>query len=266
MRTRSHRREALHCCPACAASVGGRRRGRSRSPWAWMGLLAVVAALVPLAALDGGPSDPGVALAVTAPPPPRPAPPAPKRPAKKPDPPDRPRIQWRDSLALGTPNAGRLQNGVRMPVEWPGLYTYDPQTQRPPGDPHRMWGTAALVKDVLEVGEWWHATHPKQPRLGIGDLTPDGGGYAIGHASHENGLDVDIRLPRGDGVEGPADAGSYDRELTQQLVDKLVALGAQYVFVGPSLDVHGPPGIVVTWPNHDDHVHWRIPDPDGTGN
>jgi hypothetical protein len=153
-----------------------------------------------------------------------------------------------------------------MPVEWQGLYTYDPQTQRPPGDPHRMWGTATLVKDILAVGEWWHATHPKQPRLGVGDLTPDGGGYAIGHASHENGLDVDIRLPRRDGVEGPADPSTYDRELTQQLVDRLVAMGAQYVFVGPSLDVHGPAGIVVTWPNHDDHVHWRIPDPDGTGN
>ncbi len=46
----------------------------------------------------------------------------------------------------------------------------------------------------------------------------------------------------------------------------MVGLGAQYVFVGPGLDVHGPQGIVVTWPNHDDHLHWRIPDPDGTAN
>ncbi|MEZ0285905.1 MAG: penicillin-insensitive murein endopeptidase [Thermoleophilia bacterium] len=263
--SRSSRRQALHCCPACAASVGGRRRHRGRGPWAWVALLALVAALVPLAAFDGGPSEPSVALAATAPAP-DPQPPPPKRPAKKPDPPDRPRIQWRESLALGTPNSGRLQNGVRMPVEWPGLYTYDPQTQRPPGSPHRRWGTAALVRDVLELGEWWARTHPNQPRLGVGDLTPEDGGYAVGHASHENGLDVDIRLPRTDGVEGPADPGTYDRELTQQVVDYMVGLGAQYVFVGPSLDVHGPPGIVVTWPNHDDHLHWRIPDPDGVAN
>ena len=25
----------------------------------------------------------------------------------------------------------------------------------------------------------------------------------------------------------------------------------------------GPPGVVVRWPNHDDHLHVRFPDPDG---
>ena len=62
--SRSSRRQALHCCPACAASVGGRRRHRGRGPWAWVALLALVAALVPLAAFDGGPSEPSVALAM----------------------------------------------------------------------------------------------------------------------------------------------------------------------------------------------------------
>jgi Penicillin-insensitive murein endopeptidase len=267
MTSRSLRRQALHCCPACAASAGGRaRRHRGRWPWAWMALLALVAALVPLAALDGGSGEPGVALAASAPAPAPAPPPAPEKPAPKPATPDRPRVAWRESLALGTPNAGSLVNGVRMPVEWPGLYTYDPQTQRPPGSSHRTWGTATLVRRLLGLGDWWARTHPGRPRLGIGDLTPDGGGSVVGHASHENGLDVDIRLVRGDGVEGPADPSTYDRELTQQLLDRLIALGAQYVFVGPGLDLHGPPGIVVTWPNHDDHLHWRIPDPDGTGN
>jgi conjugal transfer mating pair stabilization protein TraG len=230
-----------------------------------MALLAVVAALVPLAALDGAGGEGGVAVAATSPAPPPPPPPAPKKPPK-PATPDRPRVAWRESLALGTANAGSLVNGVRMPVEWRGLYTYDPQTQRPPGSSHRTWGTAALVRDLLELGEWWARTHPGQPRLGIGDLTADGGGEVVGHASHENGLDVDIRLVRADGVEGPADPATYDRELTQRVVDRLLAVGAEYVFIGPSLDLHGPPGVVVTWPNHDDHLHWRIPDPDGAGN
>ena len=265
--SRSPRREALHCCPACAASVGGRRH-RGRGPWAWVALLALVAALVPLAALDGGPSEPNVALAAATPPAPAPAPPPapPKRPAKKPDPPDRPRIAWRESEAHGSANTGGLVNGVRMPDAWPGLYTYDPQTQRPPGSPDRTWGTAYLVHEMLDLGEWWARTHPKQPRLGIGDLSLREGGPVMGHASHENGLDVDIRLVRADGREAGVDAGSYDRGMTQVLVDRLVTQGASLVLIGPSLDLRGPSGIVMRWPNHDNHVHVRFPDSDGLGN
>ena len=270
MSTRTLRREALHCCPACAASVGhGARRRRGRTPWAWMALLALVAALVPLAAMDGDAGDAGVALAATAPAPapaPQPAPPPRRKPAPKPDPPDRPRIEWRESLALGTANGGRLVNGVRMPVRWPGLYTYDPHTQAPPGSPDRTWGTAALVREMLDLGEWWARTHPTQPRLGIGDVALEGGGPVGGHLSHENGLDVDIRLVRADGREAGVDSASYDRGLTQAVVDRLISRGAQLVLIGPSLDLTGPPGVVVTWPNHDDHLHVRFPDPDGTGN
>ncbi len=264
MTSRALRRQALHCCPACAASAGGRRR-RGRGPWAWMALLALVAALVPLAALDGKGGEPAVAAAA---PSPAPAPPpAPRKaPAKKPDPPDRPRVAWRESLALGTANAGRLVNGVRMPVVWPGLYTYDPHTQAPPGSPDRTWGTASLVREMLELGEWWNRNHPGLPRLGIGDLSLEAGGPVGGHLSHENGLDVDIRLVRADGREAGVDAGSYDRGMTQVLVDRLIAQGASLVLIGPSLDLRGAGGIVVRWPNHDDHLHVRFPDADGLGN
>ena len=79
----------------------------------------------------------------------------------------------------------------------------------------------------------------------------------VGHVSHQNGLDVDIRLPRRDGAEAGAGPATYDRALTQAVVDRLVAQGASLVLVGPSLDVHGPSGIVMTWPNHDDHIHAR---------
>lgn len=263
MSTHSLRHEALHCCPACAASVGHHaRRRRGRAPWAWVALLGLVAALVPLAAMDDGGTEPGVALAATAPAPaPAPAPAKPpKRPAPKPDPPDRPRVEWRESTALGSANAGSLVNGVRMPVEWPGLYTYDPRTQSPPGSPDRTWGTDTLVRQVLDLGEWWARTYPRRPRLGIGDLSLAGGGPVGGHLSHENGLDVDIRLVRADGREAPVDAASYDPALTQAVVDRLVSRGASLVLVGPSLALSGPPGIVVTWPNHDDHLHVRFPD------
>jgi hypothetical protein len=276
MRSRHRRRAALECCPACAASLGRRRRrGRGRPPFAWLGLLALVAALVPVAAMDGGG---GASVAVAAPAVVVPdAAPAPARSARERDPrpapssrPARPAVEWRESLALGTPNGGSLRNGVRLPAEGPGFYSYDPTTQSPPGGGDRTWGTAALVREVIDLGVWWEATHPGAPRLGIGDLSrPSGGpftGPVVGHASHQSGLDVDIRLVRGDGAERQVGADSYDRELTQAVVDRLVARGASLVLIGPSLDLRGPAGVVVRWPNHDDHIHVRFPDPDGTGN
>jgi len=174
------------------------------------------------------------------------------------------------SVAHGGPNGGTLSGAVRLPIRGPGYYTYNPATQRPPGGADRRWGTSMLVSQVIALGEWWDRTHPRRARLGIGDLSRPGGGPfqgpVVGHSSHQNGLDVDIRLPRRDGVEGPANPGNYDRELTQRVVDRLVAQGATLILIGPNLDLHGPAGVVVRWPNHDDHLHVRFADPDGMGN
>jgi murein endopeptidase len=266
---RRHRHDAQDCCPACAASLGARRRRRVRPPWAWALLLALVAALVPLAALEGG-DERAVAIAAETPAPRPPVPEKSPEPAPKPAPPKAPVVRYRDSVALGTPNGGSLVDGVRLPVSGPGFYTYDPATQRPPGGADREWGTSTLVRQVIALGRWWAATHPKQPRLGIGDLSrPHGGSFTgpvVGHASHQNGLDADIRLVRRDGAEAAADPSTYDPVLNQQIVDHLVASGAQLVLVGPHTGLHGPSGVVMPWPAHDDHIHLRIPDPDGTGN
>jgi len=241
-------------------------------------LLGVVAALVPLAAMEDGPAGATSAQAASSPAPaPAPAPAPPPTRAPAPPPPAtverrdaRPRVDWHESLAHGTPNSGSLEGGVRLPSEGPGFYTYNPATQEPPGGEARTWGTAALVHQMIDLGEWWARTHPKRPRLGIGDLAQEHGGPflgpVVGHASHENGLDVDIRLVRGDGRESAADPTTYDPALTQAVVDRLIAQGASLVLKGPNLAVSGPSGIVMDWPGHDDHLHVRFPDPDGTGN
>ena len=87
---------------------------------------------------------------------------------------------------------------------------------------------------------------------------PNGGRLASG-----------VRLPvSGPGyyTYNPATPANYDRALTQRVVDRLVAQGASLVLIGPNLDLTGPSGVVVRWPAHDDHLHVRFPDPDGTGN
>ena len=233
-----------------------------------MALLAVTAALVPLAAMEGGRGGATAFAAAVA----APAPSAARAivAATVADPPAPPpeAVVWRDSLAHGTPNAGSLTGAVRLPAEGPGYYTYNPATQEAPGGDDRTWGTAMLVREIRAVAKWWAAAHPNAPRLGIGDLSRQAGGAftgpIVGHASHQNGLDVNIRLVRRDGAERAVDPSTYDRALTQRLVNRFIAAGATHIFVGPSLDLHG--SVVMAWPAHDDHLHIRFPDPDGTGN
>jgi murein endopeptidase len=52
-----------------------------------------------------------------------------------------------------------------------------------------------------------------------------------------------------------------DHRLAQDLLRRFVAAGVQVVFVGPSTGLRGPRGVVVPYPNHDNHMHVRIPAP-----
>ena len=175
------------------------------------------------------------------------------------------RIRWRRSRAIGMPFAGRLVNGVRLPAEGRDFFTWDPVLKRTPNRAWRRWGTARLIRVVVRVLRAHRAAFPGAPRVGIGDLSrPRGGDFgpqfgSIGHASHQNGLDVDIYYPRLDGLEErAARVSQIDMELAQDLVDRFVAARAQYVFVGPSTPLAGPRKRVVKLVHHDDHLHLRI--------
>jgi murein endopeptidase len=141
-----------------------------------------------------------------------------------------------------------------------------PEKRRSPNRHWRRWGTARLVRLVLQVAREYRAAHPRAARMAVGDLSrPRGGDFGpqfgyIGHASHQNGLDVDVYYPRADGRErAPRYASQIDRALSQELVDRFVAKGAVAVYVGPNTGLQGPPGIVQALVNHDNHVHVRIP-------
>jgi murein endopeptidase len=207
-------------------------------------------------------------------PPPRPAPPA--APSATPEAPRAARpahrerrlsaIRWRRSIAVGSPSAGRLIRGVRLPAAGPSFFTWDPVLRRSPNRHWRRWGTDRLVRILLAVAREYRAAHPNAPRMAIGDLSrPRGGDFGvrygpIGHASHQNGLDGDIYYPRVDGRErAPRYASQIDRRLSQDLVDRFLAKGAQVIFVGPNTGLTGPPGRVQALANHDNHLHVRLP-------
>jgi len=193
-------------------------------------------------------------------------------PAPNPDPgglaATRSRIDWRPSVALGETNRGRLIRGVQLPPEGRNYFTYDPIKLVKPNRPSRVWGTAYLLRTVLRVARQYRRAHPGAPRLTIGDIARTHGGNfgpqfgGIGHASHQNGLDIDIYYPRKDRAERPPlRVSQVNMRLSQDLVTRFVRAGAEYVFVGPSTPLHGPPNVVQKLINHDNHLHLRMPNP-----
>src|SRR5829696_6593013 len=179
--------------------------------------------------------------------------------------PSRPTVRWRRSLAVGSPAGGRLVRGVRLPAAGRHFFTWDPVLRRSPNRPWRRWGTDRLVRMLNAVAREYRQAHPRAPRVAIGDLSrPHGGDFGarfgpIGHASHQNGLDADVYYPRADGRErAPRHASEIDRRLSQELVDRFVAAGAEVIFVGPNTGLVGPPGRVQALANHDNHLHVRL--------
>jgi murein endopeptidase len=168
--------------------------------------------------------------------------------------------------AAGQPWHGRLIHGRMLPASGPGYITWDPILKRVPNRAWRRWGTDRLLRTVERVLAAYARRHPDAPPVLVGDLSrPRGGDFGprfggIGHASHQNGLDADIHYPRTDGrLRSPARPELVDRAAAQELVDAFVRAGATHVFVGPSLDLHGPADVVAPLVHHDNHLHVRLP-------
>ena len=174
-------------------------------------------------------------------------------------------VVWRRSKAIGKPWRGRLVRGVKLPAYGADWFTYDWGTH---GVPNRIWrryGHDRLVRMLLRVVGEFRSAHPEAPRVGIADLSrPRGGSFGhrfggLGHASHQNGLDVDVLYPRLDREETRAESvRQVDRGLAQDLVTRFVRAGAQRVFVGLNTRLRGRRRVVTKLANHDDHMHVRI--------
>jgi len=177
------------------------------------------------------------------------------------------KIVWHASRALGTPNAGALVGGVKLPPEGRHFFTWDPEQQVVRSPRWRRYATARLIRTLLRVVADFARAHPSAPRVAVGDLSrPNGGDFGAAHSprvphfSHQNGLDADVYYPRRDRREtAPVRVADIDLRLAQDLVDRFVAAGARFVFVGPNTPLTGPAGVVQVAPRHDNHLHVRLP-------
>jgi hypothetical protein len=244
-RTRRSRASALALSPAVILALAAlQAAGRQRESFA----------------VEDPPSltfrfDEGVLKAVEPVPKPKPA-------HVRPRPPAVPTIAWHHATSVGLPYAGSLLHGTQLPLHGPDWVTWNPITDSSPNLPKRLYGNEHTIRAILAVTHVYRARHPHAPRVVIGDISREGGGPMDDHASHQNGLDVDVYFPRLDRtLRAPTSHGQIDLRLAQDLLDRFLAAGAQTIFVGSSTGLRGPAGVVTPWPGHDYHMHVRFSPP-----
>jgi murein endopeptidase len=178
-------------------------------------------------------------------------------------------IMWRRSTPVGATNRGFLIRGVQLPASGDDFFTWDPILGRAPNRGWRRWGADTTIRSLLRVLAAYRDAHPGAARIGIADISrPNGGPFGrryggLGHASHQNGLDMDIYYPRSDRQERSiTSASQIDTALARDLVRRFVAAGSVYVFVGPRTGL-APRGRqtgrkLQRLVHHDDHMHVRF--------
>ena len=171
-------------------------------------------------------------------------------------------VEWNHATSVGLPYGGRLVDGTQLPVEGADWVTWNPNTDSVPNLRHRLYGNERTIRAIVSVIGGYRTAHPAAPRVVVGDISLEHGGTMDQHVSHQNGLDVDIYYPRLDRhLSAPIATSQVDRVLAQDLLDRFVAAGAQVVFVGYATGLRGQSGVVVPYPNHENHMHVRFPQP-----
>ena len=183
------------------------------------------------------------------------------------------------SLSIGTPNAGRLFNGVAMPT--------DPLWELV--DPPHAWGTHETVEYLERAIRAVDAQHPGSPRLRIGHISARHGGPLSPHVSHQSGRDVDVSYYYVGGAHrwyARANSRNLDRERTWTFVRALLTetdvelvlidqsiqrlLREQALTVGEERDwvkgifegeAGGRRAIIRHARGHDTHIHIRFYNP-----
>lgn len=167
-------------------------------------------------------------------------------------------------------HAGIGADGVVGPTTWRNLtwhYEYADFAagtlcdQDPDDNGTADWATGAAIGQLEAAARTFAATG--NGRLPIGDAGFEHGGDIPGHASHEQGMDIDVWPARTDSAQCTAGritwrSSTYDRAATRALVKAVRAAAPGHVrlvyFNDPVLIDEG---LTTQYPNHDNHLHIR---------
>lgn len=140
----------------------------------------------------------------------------------------------------------------RSPME-SGYYTYGKFN----GAPDRgafQYPHPSMMQAILRVGLEWQAIDRR--RFGVGNISLADGPKNKDHKGHRNGLQVDMRALRKDGLEMPVvwTDPAYDKDATARLIELF------RTFTSVKLVLFNDTSIpFVGWAkNHDDHFHLEL--------
>ncbi|MCM2324198.1 MAG: penicillin-insensitive murein endopeptidase [Oligoflexia bacterium] len=186
--------------------------------------------------------------------------------------------------AIGFYSEGSLVSPSAFPLEGEGFV----KIQRPR---NRSWGADELIGTMILAAREVARAYPVGERLQIADASAFSGGSLPGHASHQNGLDVDLVYYRQDHREQAADTSSgfeedfvntstgaispnFDLERNFALMRALVSSGwINRIFIDEALKAAFCRLSVAQdrfeedtetlrrlrhWPKHGDHLHVRV--------
>lgn len=176
-------------------------------------------------------------------------------------------------LHNGTDSNGSLTNDSSLPNSGPGYTIYLGSGELIDTED---WGCSTwAIRKCIEVGMDWrdNPLYSGQPLLQIGDISRRNGGSFPPHGTHRNGLQIDNRYVRSDGVldrynftaDCPNLADScdgFDRDRTLAIMNSYLTHGATEIYVWYRANISGPGFNVRTLPNdHNDHFHVIFPKP-----
>ncbi|MET9269495.1 penicillin-insensitive murein endopeptidase [Kribbella sp. NPDC003557] len=176
----------------------------------------------------------------------------------------------RDAVVAFQSHAGIGADGIVGPITWRNLawhYDYPDFSanlcdQDPDGNGTAAnWAAAAPTAQLEAAARSFASTG--QGKVPYGDAGFEHGGDIPGHASHDNGMDIDIWPIRTDNGQCTAgritwESTTYDRAATRQLIQAVRAAAPGHVkyiwFNDPTLISEG---LTQQWPAHDNHLHVR---------
>jgi penicillin-insensitive murein DD-endopeptidase len=171
---------------------------------------------------------------------------------------------------------GCIRGAVALPLEGPGWRVLRPQR-------NRNWGHPDLIAALRELGRRVRAATGKA--MLVADIAQPRGGPATGHASHQVGLDADVRFQlvpdrpldralREEGTEMTMVAGGKEIDRARWSGDQLAMLriaaelpGVDRIFVNPVIKREACRAAngdrrwlakIVPWYGHDGHMHIRL--------